>query len=155
MQRSDISADIRLFLKKNDTQGHASGLGCGVIELCEKVEQCGSLNKAAREMGMAYSKAWRIVKNTEETLGVSLFVRQGAHGSSLTTEARALIDIFRRVERELTALSGKVLDDAFGEYAKKGLFVPHDTIVIETEASPELIAQVKTIERELPRITTE
>lgn len=155
MQRSDISADVRLFLKKNDTQGHASGLGGGVIELCEQVEKCGSLNKAAQKMGMAYSKAWRIVKNTEETLGVNLFVRQGAHGSSLTAEARALIEIFRRVEHELTAYSDKVLDDAFEEFVKKGLFVPYDAVMIKTEATPELIAQVKTIEREIPRITTE
>lgn len=155
MQRSDISADVRLFLKKSDTQGHVSGLGGGVIELCEQVEKCGSLNKAAQKMGMAYSKAWRIVKNTEETLGVNLFVRQGAHGSSLTVEARALIEIFRRTERELTAHSNKVLDDAFEEFVKKGLFVPHDAITIETQATPELIAQVKTIERELPKITTE
>lgn len=43
-----------------------------------RVERLGSLNKAAADMGMAYSKAWRIVKQAEEGLDVALFLRQGA-----------------------------------------------------------------------------
>lgn len=62
MQRSDISASVKLFLRTNDS-GQATGLGLGVVELCQRVERLGSLNRAAQDMGMAYSKAWRIVKN--------------------------------------------------------------------------------------------
>lgn len=64
----------------------------------------GSLNKAAADMGMAYSKAWRIVKQAEEGLDVALFLRQGARGSCLTEEAKALIELFRKVERETERL---------------------------------------------------
>ena len=38
---------------------------------------------AAKGMGMAYSKAWRIIKDTEAALDLQLLNRDGAHGSDL------------------------------------------------------------------------
>lgn len=48
------------------------GFGKGLVELCNQVKEKGSLNKAALEMGMSYSKAWHIIRNAEEILGVNL-----------------------------------------------------------------------------------
>ena len=48
--------------------------------LCRGVRDDGSLNKAAKNMGMAYSKAWRIMKQTEEAFGFNLINRDGAQG---------------------------------------------------------------------------
>lgn len=149
MQRDDVSASVKLYLRLSNAEQHASGLGRGVIQICQRVERLGSLNRAAKDMGMAYSKAWRIVKNTEESLGIKLFIRQGANGSTLTKEAKALVEIFCRVERDLTAYANKLLDDVFEEYADAGLFLPDDARTIETQATPELIAQVRSIERHI------
>lgn len=148
MQRSDISASVKLFLRTNDS-GQATGLGLGVVELCQRVERLGSLNRAAQDMGMAYSKAWRIVKNAEDALGIKLFIRKGASGSSLTPEARALVDIFRQVEEELAQKADEALYTAFEKCAQAGLFVSGDAVPIETQATPELIAQVRSIERKV------
>ena len=144
MQRSDVTARVRLFLKTNDSD-QALGLGLGVIELCQGVDKFGSLNRAAQDMGMAYSKAWRIVKKTEDALGLKLFIRQGASGSSLTKEAKALVTIFRQVEDELSQKASEALDRAFAACEKEGLFVPDVPESIGTKASPELIAQVRSI----------
>ena len=38
--------------------------GRGIASLCIGVRDTGSLNAAAKSMGMAYSKAWRIIKDT-------------------------------------------------------------------------------------------
>lgn len=152
MQCDEVSADVRLFLKTKEAGVHSVGLGKGVIELSQRVDRLGSLNRAAQDMGMAYSKAWRIVKNAEEALGLKLFIRQGASGSSLTEEAKALMDIFSRLEEKLDQTAQETLDRLFAEYTEQGLFgsnngvrVPPD---IETRATPELIAQVRSIERQ-------
>ena len=84
MRSDEVSADIKVFISSKSQARHSPGLGHGVVELCERVERLGSLNKAAADMGMAYSKAWRIVKQAEEGLDVALFLRQGARGSCLT-----------------------------------------------------------------------
>ncbi len=73
MRSDEVSADVKVFIKSKASPGHTPGLGLGVVKLCERVQQFGSLNKAAADMGMAYSKAWRIIKNTEEGLGLTLF----------------------------------------------------------------------------------
>ena len=73
-----------------------------IARLCEGVERTGSLNKACKEMGMAYSKAWKIMHNTEESLGFALLERQGARGSVLTQEAKMLLQsIFVKLKKFL------------------------------------------------------
>ena len=39
--------------------------GPGIAELLTRVQETGSLRAAAGEMDLAYSKAWRMVKNSE------------------------------------------------------------------------------------------
>lgn len=48
--------------------------GPGVAALLTLVKTCHSLRAAAMEMGMAYSKAWTILKNAEEQLGFKLLL---------------------------------------------------------------------------------
>lgn len=56
----------------------AHGFGPGTAQLLRGVERYGSLNRAAKEMGMAYSKAWTGIKNLEELFGFSLMERHGS-----------------------------------------------------------------------------
>lgn len=46
--------------------------GPGIAELLTRVQETGSLRAAAGEMDLAYSKAWRMVKNSEAALGYKL-----------------------------------------------------------------------------------
>ena len=73
---------VRLSVVNPDTESN-SVFGRGIASLCIGVRDTGSLNAAAKSMGMAYSKAWRIIKDTEAALDVQLLYRDGAHGSSL------------------------------------------------------------------------
>ena len=56
--------------------------GPGVAELLRHVREAHSLRGAAMTMGMAYSKAWTIVKQAERELGFPLLVSVtgGRHG---------------------------------------------------------------------------
>ena len=69
--------------------------GPGVAALLTLVKTCHSLRAAAMEMGMAYSKAWTILKNAEEQLGFKLLLSTtgGKHGggAELTEQGEALL----------------------------------------------------------------
>ncbi|NHM14034.1 winged helix-turn-helix domain-containing protein [Xiamenia xianingshaonis] len=73
----------------------------GIAELCRGVRDLGSLNASAKNMHMAYSKAWRIIKSTEDALGMQLLVRDGAHGSTLTPEGLRLLELHDAIEEKL------------------------------------------------------
>lgn len=66
--------------------------GEGPLQLLRGVERTGSLRSAAMEMGMAYSKAARLIKQAEASLGFSLTTRsvggRDGGGSILTPEGK-------------------------------------------------------------------
>lgn len=76
---------------RNSDDPNDLGFGRGIVQLLEGVEELGSINRATASMGMAYSKAWKIINSIEKEFDVRLIDREGAHGSHLTDEARALI----------------------------------------------------------------
>lgn len=90
--------------------GNEKAFGPGVAALLSGVDTYGSLQGAARSMGMSYSKAWTIIRNAEKIWGFSLTRRiaGGRHGgsSTLTAPARELLrryDLLRRAAEEAAA----------------------------------------------------
>ena len=69
---------------RNSDDPNDLGFGRGIVQLLEGVEELGSINRATASMGMAYSKAWKIINSIEKEFDVRLIDR-------LTDEARALI----------------------------------------------------------------
>ena len=74
--------------------------------------------EACREMGMAYSKAWKIVKRAENDLGIQLMTgeRGGKNGGGmqLTDEGKELLSRFRAMEKELGGEAEKLFSKYFG-----------------------------------------
>ena len=74
--------------------------GPGVAQLLTQVAQHHSLRAAAGSIGMAYSKAWTILKNAEEQLGFKLLLSTtgGKHGggAQLTEQGEALLAAYAR-----------------------------------------------------------
>lgn len=91
---------VRIYIANPDSESR-SVFGSGVAQLCIGVRDLGSLNAAAKSIGMAYSKAWRIVKDTEAALGVQLLYRDGAHGSTLTEEGAVLLDTYLELNKRI------------------------------------------------------
>ena len=84
---------------------HGSEFGRGVAKLCRGLQDKGSLIAAAKDMGMAYSKAWRILRDTETALGVTLLHRDGAHGSTLTEDCERLLKAYSEMEERLQQIA--------------------------------------------------
>jgi len=99
-----LQASVRISIANPESDSD-SLFGRGIANLCLGVRDVGSLNAAAKNMGMAYSKAWRIIKDTEKALGLQLLDRDGAHGSTLTAEGNALLDAYLELDREMNKAS--------------------------------------------------
>ena len=98
-----LRASARLVI--NSENPELSGtFSHGCVMLLEGVVRTKSLNKAAKELGMAYSKAWRLVKEAEAQLGFQLLLRDGARGSSLTPEGERAVEAYRTLQGEVDEL---------------------------------------------------
>ena len=119
--------DLRTYLTGEEGQRI---FGPGPRELLSRVDETGSLRAAAISMGMAYTKAIRMVKVAETALGFSLTERtiggSGGGGSRLTPQARELLARYRAFEHACekdlrrnfaTCFSG------FGDVARVGCVV--------------------------------
>ena len=106
----NLKPSVRLSIVNPDSAS-GSVFGRGIASLCLGVREAGSLNAAAKGMGMAYSKAWRIIKETEAALDLQLLDRDGAHGSSQTKAGDALLDAY-------LSLEAKLQEDAEREFAQ-------------------------------------
>lgn len=87
---------IKVFAPEGDAK---CAFGKGTAMLLRGVDSLHSLNQAAKEMNMAYSKAWTSIKATEAYLGFPLIERHAQHGSELTEKGRRLLELYEEAER--------------------------------------------------------
>ena len=110
--------DLRLTvtLRLLDDEGQRR-FGPGVASLLEEVREKRSLRAAAASMGMAYSKAWRIVRDAEEALNCKLLRSTigGRHGggAALTEEAEALLTAYQLLRDEVSAFAQERYQEHF------------------------------------------
>ena len=109
---ANLKPTIRLSIMNPDAES-GSMFGRGIASLCLGVRETGSLNAAAKGMGMAYSKAWRIIKDTEAALDLQLLNRDGAHGSDLTEAGNKLLDTYLAIEEKLQKEAEELFEAAF------------------------------------------
>jgi molybdate transport system regulatory protein len=68
--------------------------GDGPCDILKRIEQTGSLRKAAAEINMSYSQAWRLIRMIETNLGCAVLEKKvGGRGggySTLTPQASKL-----------------------------------------------------------------
>ncbi|MBP7341527.1 MAG: LysR family transcriptional regulator [Smithellaceae bacterium] len=79
--------------------------GRGRDDILKAIDEQRSLNAAAKKLEMSYRAAWGRLKASEERMGMKL-VETGAKEKSmqLTDQARALIDRFDRLEKDVEKL---------------------------------------------------
>lgn len=100
-------------------EGKTKTFGEGPYKLLRKVEQLGSLNKAAQDMNMSYSKAWSIIKRAEKELGFKLVESNtggvGGGGSRLTSQAKTMLTRYDEFHCEAGEILTKLYNKYFGE----------------------------------------
>jgi molybdate transport system regulatory protein len=92
--------------------------GRGPVELLKRVEVTKSLNKAASQMGMSYSKAWRTIRTVESRLGFAVLERTtgglAGGGSRVTPRARDLMQRYEQFERDAETAIAQIYQVHFG-----------------------------------------
>jgi molybdate transport system regulatory protein len=93
---------IRIDLASGDR------IGPGKIALLETIDKCGSISAAARVHGMAYTRAWRLIQDLNNTFSTPVILTTiggGGQGATLTATGRALIQCYRDIEDDAAALA--------------------------------------------------
>lgn len=84
--------------------GQTDMIGPGKSELLERIDRCGSIAAAGREMGMSYKRAWELVSTLNAMFREPLVERTrggpGGGGAVLTATGRRVLDHYRAFEAE-------------------------------------------------------
>ncbi len=103
---------------------HGKAFGDGPYELLRRVEKMTSLHRAASQMGMSYSKAWRLIQTLEERLGFALLERKvggpSGGGSRVTSRGKNLMSHYERFRKDVQGSIEKVYQKHFGATGKEG-----------------------------------
>ena len=99
---------------------HGKAFGDGPYELLRRVEKMTSLHRAAHQMGMSYSKAWRLIQNLEKRLGFALLERKvggpSGGGSRVTSRGKDLMSRYERFRKDVEKGLVKIYDKHFGPW---------------------------------------
>ena len=108
-----LKLTVRLY---TDDAGRC--FGPGIATLLHRVEEHRSLRAGAKSMGMAYSKAWRIIRTAEAVFGCKLLSStiggSGGGGAVLTPQAQRLLAAYDAYCAQVEAFSRARFDEYFG-----------------------------------------
>jgi len=104
-----VAVSIRII----DDNGNKA-IGNGIIWLLENIESTGSISAAAKKMGMAYSKAWKILKNLESFMGAEILIKNKGGfdkgGATLTPIAKIIVKVFEDYKMKVAGYSEKIFN---------------------------------------------
>jgi len=99
-KKNAIELEGNLWFQKSENRF----LGGDRIALLEKIDELGSISKAARAVGISYKTAWQLVNTINNLSDKELVDRTtgGRHGGGaiLTVEGKKVLDRYRIVEEE-------------------------------------------------------
>ena len=111
----NINLKVKLYLENEQDKF----MGIGVLWLLQKISECGSLRAAALQLGISYSKAFRMVENLEQSLGMAVLSRRKGgmqrSGASLTAFGQEFILLYNAFQKECKAL----MEDPFEKFNKE------------------------------------
>lgn len=94
--------------------------GPGVLQILRLTQQYESLNAAAKKMNLSYSKAFKMIKGAEESLGFRLLDRKiggtNGGGSTLTQECIEFLEYVDAFNNELNEISCELFEKYFKKF---------------------------------------
>ena len=109
------------FVVSPRIMGEEKFFGPGIATLLHRVEEYRSIRQATMSMGMAYSKAWAIIRRAERELGFPLLVtttggKEGG-GAALTPEGRTFLERYDHFCALVNAHAREDFQTVFGREA--------------------------------------
>ena len=91
--------------------------GPGTREFLLKIEEFGSIKKAAETMKLSYTKALKMIRAMDEELGFPVVASEKGgkiHGkTTLTEQGKLVLEKYIEIEREVTLLAEKLVEEKF------------------------------------------
>ena len=124
-----------------------SGLDARMLALLEAIDQTGSLNKAAKQLGLSYKGAWQIIERANNAAPRVLMMtatggNQGG-GSQLTPAGKRLLEVFQNLQQQHQLFIQKLNANLLADPELSFLFKP---LAIKTSAGNQLYALIERIE---------
>ena len=117
MKKKTKKLSIRSKIWVADDSGEAI-FGLGRLKMLEAIQQYGSIQAAAKELGMSYRAVWGKIKATEDRLGKPLLFRsiggKSGGGSHLTPFALELMERFSKLHSLVKDESDKLFNEFIG-----------------------------------------
>lgn len=111
-----MKAVTRIFFMDDNNEKF---FGEGPYRLLKATEEKGSLRSAAISMGMAYTKALKLLTNAEKTLGFKFTERvvggKSGGGSTLTKEGKEWLDRYEKYRNACLEESSRLYEQYFPE----------------------------------------
>jgi len=112
----NVFIDYKVWLSSPEGEGI---LGDGRLAILKTIDKLGSIRAAANELEMSYRKAWGNLKKAESLLNFPLVekTRGGKTGgkTTLTQEAKILINAYEEFYEEFNIAAGKVIKNFFNK----------------------------------------
>jgi molybdate transport system regulatory protein len=109
MSRASDLPSLSLRIDLDD----GSRIGPGKIALLENIDKHGSISAAGRAMDMSYKRAWDLVDEINRICRQAAVERQtggrNGGGAALTSFGEALVERYRRIERDAASAVKKDL----------------------------------------------
>ncbi|MGD2034665.1 MAG: LysR family transcriptional regulator [Bacteroidales bacterium] len=110
----EIKVNNRIWIEKEGKPF----LGNGRIALLESIGQQGSINKAAKSLGMSYKRAWQLINAINSLSDEPIVIRTtggfGGGGTKLTEKGKKVVVEFRRMDKMCrNLLSREMKTDCF------------------------------------------
>jgi molybdate transport system regulatory protein len=81
--------------------------GPGRLQLLEHIEATGSINQAAKNMGMSYKKAWKMISSMNEQAVKPLIITQtggsSGGGAIITDEGHEIMQYYQALHKRFEA----------------------------------------------------
>ena len=110
----DLNLKVKLYIQN----GSEKFMGIGVLWVLQRTQELGSLRAAANDLGISYSKVYRMIVNLEKNLGARVIERRkgGADrsGATLTEFGIRFAEMYDTFQRECKAL----LDPEFEKFTE-------------------------------------
>lgn len=108
----DINLKVKLYIQN----GNEKFMGIGVLWVLQKTKELKSLRAAAADLGISYSKVYKMIVNLEKNLGVKVVDRKKGgsdrNGATLTEFGERFAEMYDSFQQQCKAL----LDKPFEEF---------------------------------------
>ncbi len=95
-----------------DFEPSGSALGPGMAQLLERVDELGSIRRAAASMDMSYRKAWLLIQELQKTFDGPVVTAEAGGlsggGTHLTELGTGLVKLYRRGRAALPMPRGRI-----------------------------------------------